>query len=145
MKSRFCFVAFAILALSLSGSAQHDQTAPQIVSMVQLLSSPERYDGKTVVVFGFLTIGQEDNNLYLGKGDYDNVLLANSIWVDVSREMLARSAELNLKYVRIVGVFRLGNAGHHGIAVGGLGSISDCRFWSAPDHPLSEKFRSPLN
>jgi len=91
-------------------------------------------------VFGFLTIGQENSNLYLGKADYDNVLLANSIWIDVSSEMLKKRAELEMKYVRIVGVFRLGPTFHkNSSAVGGISEISDCRFWSDPARPLSEK------
>jgi hypothetical protein len=108
---------------------------------VQLLSSPDKYDGKRVVAFGFLTIGQENNNLYFGKTDYDNDLLVNSIWVDVSNEMLKRIVELNMKYVRIVGVFHLGHEGRKSLSAGGIGEISDCAILSDPDHPFSEKLK----
>ena len=142
MGSRFAVVVFAMMLLSSSGLAQHNESAPPIVSMVQLLSNPNKYDGKPVVVFGFLTIGQENNNLYLGKADYDNVLLANSIWVDLSTEMLKNKTELEMKYVRIVGVFRLGPTFHkNSSAVGGISQISECRFWSDPAYPLSEKIQ----
>jgi hypothetical protein len=141
MRSRFVFVFFVILALSACGLAQKRHAAPPIVSIVQLLSSPDKYDGKHVVVFGFLTIGQENDNLFLGKGDYENALLANSIWVDISDGMVKQQNELHLKYVRIVGVFHLGNTGRNSPSVGGIGEISDCRVWSDPDHPFSEKLK----
>jgi hypothetical protein len=81
MHSRFAFVILAILFLSAFGKAQDSRTNPPIVSLVQLLSSPEKFDGKHIAVLGFLTIGQENNYLYLSKNDYDNAL-PNSIWVE---------------------------------------------------------------
>jgi len=141
MRSRFVLVGLAILALSAFGFAQDRQAAPQPVSLVQLLASPDKYDRKAVVVFGFLTIGQENNNLYLGKTDYDNALLTDSIWVDLSDDMLKKRNELHMRYVRLVGVFHLGHAGHSNSSVGGISGITDCRFWSDPDHPFSEKLK----
>jgi len=141
MRSRFAFLILAILALSKSGSAQAPHAEPPAVSIVQLLASPDKYDGKRVAAFGFLTIGQENNNLYFGKTDYDNDLLVNSIWIGLSNEMLKRIGELNMKYVRIVGVFHLGHEGRKSLAVGGIGEISDCAILSDPDHPFSEKLK----
>ena len=141
MQARFALVVLAILAFSTFGLAQDEHAAPPMVSMVQLLSSPDKYDGKRVVAFGFLTIGQENNNLYFGKTDYDNDLLVNSIWVDVSEEMLKKISELNMRYVRIVGVFHSGHEGRRALSVGGIGEISDCSVLSDPDHPFSEKLK----
>jgi hypothetical protein len=141
MRPRFAFLILALLALSKFGLAQDRQVGPPAVSIVQLLSSPDKYDGKRVVAFGFLTIGQENNNLYFGKNDYDNDLLVNSIWIGLSNEMLKRTVELNMKYVRIVGVFHLGHEGRKSLSVGGIGEISDCAVLSDPDHPFSEKLK----
>ena len=141
MRSRFVFATLAIVTYSAFGIAQEPHASPPIVSLVQLLSSPDKYDGKHVAVLGFLTIGQENNNLYLGKTDYDNALLPNSIWIGISDEMLKKRNELSMKYVRIVGVFHLGHDGRSNIYVGGIGEISDCSVLSDPDHPFAEKLK----
>ena len=142
MKLRFALLAVAALVLSTGGLATDRDTEPQIVSIVQLLSTPSDYDGKPIVVFGFLTIGQENNNLYLGKTDYDNELLANSLWVEPSRDMLKNSSGLDKKYVRIVGTFHRGHVGRERISVGGVSEIKECKFWSDPDHPFSERLKN---
>jgi hypothetical protein len=141
MRSRFALIILATLALSEPGLAQDHHATPPAVSIVQLLSSPEKYEGKRVVAFGFLTIGDENDNLYFGKTDFDNDLLVNSIWVDVSKEMLKKIPELNMRYVRIVGVFHSGHEGRRALSVGGIGEISDCSVLSDPDHPFSEKLK----
>jgi hypothetical protein len=134
-------VVLAMLALPMSVLAQDRQIAPQIVSIVQLLSSPERYDGQHIAVLGFLTIGMENNNLYLAKNDYDNALLPNSIRVHISDEMVKKSEELNMKYVRIAGVFHVGHLGRNGSSVGEIAEIFDCSVISDPNHPFSEKLK----
>jgi len=131
----------AILAFSSSGLSQGHYDDVPTVSLVQLLSSPDKYDKTRVVVLGFLTIGQENNRLYLGKNDYDNALLPNSIWVDISDKMIEQRSELTMKYVRLAGTFHLGYRGRSSILVGGIGEISDCSIVSDPDHPFSEKLK----
>ena len=141
MRSRFAFVAFAFVALAVAGIAQGSPTGLRTVSIVQLLSLPEKFDGKRIAVLGYLTIGQENNHLYLGRADYDNALLPNSIWVDVSDDMVKRRNELNMKYVRMVGVFHVDQEGRGGPTTGRLDQITDCVIISDPDHPLSEKLK----
>jgi hypothetical protein len=140
MRIAICFLVLAMMFLPPSGLAQHEEAAPPVVSIVRLLSNPDKYDGKRVAVLGFLTIGQENNYLYLGKNDYDN-LLPNSIWVDVSDEMVKKRSELSMKYVRMVGIFHQGHPWRSSIYVGGIGEISDCSVVSDPDHPFSEKLK----
>ena len=113
----------------------------QTVSIVQLLASPEKFDGKRIAVLGFLPIGPENNHLYLGKTDYDNGLASNSIAVHVSGDMVKRRDELNMKYVRIVGIFHLNQEGQELTTAGRLDQVTDCVMISDPDHPLSEKLK----
>src|SRR5580704_17864684 len=89
--------------------AQTSPTEPLKVSIIQLLATPERFEGKSVVVSGFLRIQQEADLLYLSKEDYDNVILSNALWIDVSRDMLKDREKIDLNYVRIVGTFRTGH------------------------------------
>jgi len=49
------------------------------VSIIQLLSSPEKYNNRFVRVYGFLSLDFEREKLFLHREDYENWLEANSI------------------------------------------------------------------
>ena len=118
---------------------------PSLVSMVQLLATPEKFDGKRIVVLGFLQIHQEADLLYLSKEDYDNVILGNTLWVDVTEEMGKRRETLGLKYVRLEGTFRAGNEMRNRVSVGGITDITSCELWSDPSDPREKKIsREPV-
>jgi hypothetical protein len=42
---------------------------PQHVSLIQLIATPAGYHGQPVLVSGYLTVGFEDDVLYLGEED----------------------------------------------------------------------------
>lgn len=54
---------------------------PQTVSLVQILASSEKYDGKFLRVEGFLHNKFEDSGLYLSQEDADHLNGRNGIWV----------------------------------------------------------------
>lgn len=83
---------------------------PEAQSKIRLIATPERFDGKTVTVIGFLRLEHEAYLLYLGKEDYDNVVLANALWVDATEDMGRSRDKLGMRYVKIVGTFRAGKA-----------------------------------
>jgi hypothetical protein len=143
MRSRIAAIPLFVCVLLTPVFAQAPKS-PKYVSIVQLLATPRKYDGKQVVVFGFLRIQQEGNRLYLGKADFDNVLLANSIWVEVSDDMVNRRLELDKKYVRVEGVFRIHRFGFNPRDAGGITEITTCEAWSDPEHPLSEEIQKKL-
>lgn len=108
------------------------------VSVMELIATPDRFDGKLVWVTGFLDLNLEGDVLYLHREDYQNLLRQNAIWVDTTEEMGKNRAGLNTKYVRILGTFRAGPRGNDRTLVGGITQIKEAKLWSDPAHPLAE-------
>jgi len=76
------------------------------ISIVALIANPEKYEGDTVMVAGFLNLEFEGNALYIHKDDYEHRIFKNSIWVDVDRDSLkSYFNKYNQKYVMVQGVF----------------------------------------
>jgi len=113
-------------------------------SMIRIIANPEKFDGKRVVVFGFVDFEREANLLFTDKERYDNVILTDALWVESSEQMGKSKDSLNLKYVRIDGTFRTGSKGRFQIAVGGITDIRSCTPWSDPTHPSRDKIRDLL-
>jgi len=125
-------------------AASRDEQVSQ-VSLLQLIATPSRFDGRVIGTFGFLALGRETPLLYLHKEDSENVLIPNAIWLEPTGEMRRDAAEITLKYVSIVGTFRAfesGAKGHNKIegVGGGLTNIKSCTVWSDPDHPLAHRY-----
>lgn len=125
--------------LSLTVIAQ--EHAPLKVSLVQLIATPEKFDGKLVSVQGFLAMGREGDLLYMSQADADNVLLPNAIWIRRTEKMGKDRPTLDMKYVRVVGIFRIAFHEHLGTPTGGIPEVKSAEFWSDPSHPMSQKIR----
>jgi hypothetical protein len=78
---------------------------PAAVTLVQLIANPEKFDGRLIRVIGFLRLQFEGDVLYLHREDYENTILGNGIWVNVTPAITQQSATLNLHYVLLEGVF----------------------------------------
>lgn len=142
---RTCFLVplvMLVLGVVCSSETATAPTRPPVVSIVQLIATPEKFDGKLVSVIGFLRLEHEGYLLYLGKEDYDNVVLANALWVDATEEMGKNREKLELKYVKIVGTFRAGHEKRNLFSPGGITDIKNCQFWSDPAHPLEGRVKS---
>lgn len=111
------------------------------MNVVQLIATPEKFDGKLISVIGFLRLDHEGYLLYLGKEDYDNAVLANALWVDATEKMGKNREKLELKYVKIVGTFRAGHEKRNLFSPGGITDIRNCQFWSDPAHPLEGQIK----
>ena len=139
-------VFFVLVILSLvsvcSPEANTPLAIPTVVSVIQLIATPEKYDGKLVSVIGFLRLEHEGYLLYLSKQDYDNVVLADALWVDATEDMGRRRGQLELRYVKIVGTFRAGHEKRNLFSPGGITDIQNCQFWSDPAHPLEDRIKS---
>jgi hypothetical protein len=78
------------------------------VDVIALIANPEKFDGKLIRVIGFLRLDSEGNVLYLHREDYENAILGDGIWVDVTPAVTKQSATLNMNYVLLEGVFSAG-------------------------------------
>jgi len=139
--------AFAILGItaltfiSPSGLGHAQQRPAVSVSLVQLIATPERFDGKQVRVVGFLGFGGvEGDGLHLHKDDYDNNT-GNAVAIDRTKEMLRDRAKLYGNYVVIEGVFRREEKPPTYVSTGRITSIQRCAFISQPDHPIAERLK----
>jgi|SRR5690348_9531462 len=140
---RYCWLVTAISLLSACMCAGENRPNPRVVSIVQLIATPERFDGKSVSVVGFLSLEYPEGYLlYLHKQDYDEGLLENSLWIDATEAMAKNRTELHLKYVKIVGTFRAGHEKRNLFSAGGITEIKACQFWSDPVHPFRERIKN---
>jgi len=103
-------------------TVQNGQDATGI-SLIQLISNPDKYDGKVVRLEGFLRIEFEGNALYLHQEDDDHMLTKNAIWVDVNPDIMKRRTTLNKKYVFLEGTFYAKDHGHMGLFSGSLHKV----------------------
>lgn len=116
------------------------------VSIIQLIATPERYDGKTVRVEGFLHYKFEDSELYLSKDDADHLNGKNGVWVsyttterlclqpdkDWSNRKQRTLSYFDEKWVLLEGTFDMKGHGHMGAASGTLADtyrVLESRRW----------------
>lgn len=102
---------------------------PTDVTLVRLIANPEKFDGKLIRVIGFLRLEFEGNVLYLHREDYENAILGDGIWVDVTPVVTKQSATLNMNYVLLEGIFSAGERGHMGMWSGTIKQVRRAQFW----------------
>ena len=100
------------------------------VSIVQLLATPEKYDGKLVRVIGVGNLEFEGNYLSLDKEDYA-YSAGNSIWIELGEKAISynEAKEYNGKYVIVEGFFDKKDRGHLAMFCGSIKNISRYQLW----------------
>jgi len=89
------------------------------VSVIQLLATPDRYDGLPVVVDGFCSVGFEDDALYLHKDDWMYRVTSNALRIEADPAIV--DDRYNKKHVTVFGVFSAAPPG--GLYGGRISSI----------------------
>ena len=130
MNNRPVFLLLAVLCWFVEPVAAEE---PLNVSMVQLIANPKDYDGKVVALIGFLTLEFEGNAIYLHRDDYTHAICKNGLWIDASADMVKRYAELDHKYVCVVGTFDAKEMGHMGLWSGSIQNVTRCQVWMQRD------------
>ncbi len=98
------------------------------VSVEQLITTPEKYDGKEIHVVGYLNLQFEENALYMNKSDYENRNYKKGIWVSLSTKQALKVKKVyNNKQVSIVGTFNATMKGHFGLWSGSIEKIKHVR------------------
>lgn len=122
-------VIFAFLMyVGLIGGVAADQ--PKDVSMIQLISDPQRFDGKMIRVIGYLHLEFEGNAIYLHREDFDRAIHQNGLWIELTESQLRTSAKLNNGYVIVEGIFSSMEKGHLGIWPGSIQHVNRLGNWS---------------
>ena len=124
-------VLACLLLLGWGAETAADNTVPraEIVSLVQLIATPERYDGRAVAVVGFLRLEFEGHCLYLHEEDYRHGIRKNAVWVMLNHTINDRSAELNMHYVILVGTFDAKHKGPMDPYSGSLVNVTAAKVW----------------
>ncbi len=101
------------------------------VSLVKLIATPEKYNGQTIQLIGYLSLDFEGRAIYLHQEDYEHGLGSNGFWVEFSSNIeKKRKMELfDKKYVIIIGTFNNGPSGHMGYFPGSLTNITRLDLW----------------
>ena len=124
------FLAFQILfGILLAAPSKAEE--PTNVTLVQLIANPEKFDGKLIRVIGFLRLEFEGNVLYLHREDYENSILGNGIWIDVTPQIEKETKTINMHYVIMEGIFSAKEHGHMGMWSGVLKYIRRAQLWRA--------------
>jgi hypothetical protein len=93
--------------INLSQSKQYNE-----VSIINLIATPKKYNGKLVRVMGYLNMKYENDAIYLHKEDYDLKLYKNSVGVEILRQVRDEEyyKKCNNKYVFVEGTFNMNRA-----------------------------------
>lgn len=95
---------------------------PVATSLLQLIGSPDAFDGRRVRVIGFAHLEFEGEGLFLHREDFENLLHKNALWLDVplKPEFIA----FNGRYMIVEGTFISGPRGHFGNYSGMIKDVS---------------------
>ena len=106
--------------------------------MIRLIASPERYDGKPVMVFGFYHLTPHSFHsasvLYLHKEDYEHELTLNSLLVE-----RPEGTEFNDGYAVVTGIFSTQINGEFGNWDAGIRNVTELREWRPVMYGPSER------
>lgn len=123
--------------------SEEEQWRP-IVSMVQLLSAPDKYDKKRLMIIGYFKMGAEDNAIYLSKEHADNWLLNSRIWINVPAGESGKYQEFVNGYVLVDGEFTMNPERNGQYAPGSISIVKMGRWPPSTDLiPNKEKSQSP--
>ena len=108
-------------------SPQH----PLFISIIQLIANPDAFDGKHVVVSGYVCIEHEGTCVYLHREDSEQALIKNGLWLQVNDVAATgtKEAEVNKHYAMVAGRFNAKNQGHLRLCSGSLEQITRMQPW----------------
>jgi len=132
-----CAVVFCVKlfknSLIESGYSKTPNSANQYakdVTMVQLIATPDKYDGELVRVIGIGNLEFEGNCISLSKEDL-KYGIGNSIWIELGERAISyeEAQKYNGEYVIIEGIFDKDDCGHMDMFCGSIKSINRYELW----------------
>ena len=117
---------------SISSPTEADEIRPRegIIPMVRLLVTPEKYDGKKVMVFVVVQAGFEIQGAFESRGAA--IHPSNGIWIDGD---LSKYYTDDVRWYGgyVAGTFHAGKRGHMGMWSGSIGELDRLDLWPLPD------------
>jgi hypothetical protein len=96
---------------------------PSDLSMISLISNPERLDGQRVRLHGYVHFEFEGDAVYLSREDMEHHLYKNGLWVSLAKQISPASCQDT--YALIEGTFRA-EKGHMSLWSGAVTEIARC-------------------
>jgi hypothetical protein len=101
------------------------------VSIIQLISNPEKFDGRYVRIIGFVRLEFEGDAIYLHHDDYKYGIYSNGLWLNITKGCCGKDLKsADRKYVLVEGTFDIKNKGHMGLWSGSIKNIKRFQVWS---------------
>jgi uncharacterized secreted protein with C-terminal beta-propeller domain len=109
------------------GTAGGFAVAP--VSLINLIATPEKYDGKWVQVEGVCSFEFEGNALYLSRDDRNHLITKNAIWASwdtlgAQPYDLPFMFKFDGRHVLVEGYFDSNSKGHMGLFSGAITNVT---------------------
>jgi len=104
-------VAGAVIA-ALSSAPDAQDRRDMTVSLIQLIADSRSFDGKRVVVTGYVTLEADNTAVYLHETDAAYGIVRNGLWLDVPVGGESHRARFHRRYVLIEGTFSARRRGH---------------------------------
>jgi hypothetical protein len=134
----FAFLTAAMLSNFALSASFGKVRQVENVSVISLIASPEKYDGKPVRVTGAVRLEFEGKALCLHQEDLTQRLYANCLWIQPDVNALAADertlSALNNQYVILEGTFRKDERGHRSMYSGAVTGI-----WRVQSREQTEK------
>ena len=130
-----------------SETTQLRESPLTVTSIVRLIATPDKFEGRQIMVEGFMNVEFEGNAIYLHKDDYENGLYSNGLWISLTedQEKEIDSLNLNKSYVLLEGTFNSDGHGHLGLWSGEIINITEIKRQQGGPPPIREiiKFSPP--
>ena len=108
----------------------------KVVSLVELIANPEKFDGQRVIVQGFVRLEFEGTGLYFHEEDYRHGLRYNAVGLSTTYKERDQAKDFDLQYCTIIGTYHAVSAGYVGLW---SGSLSNVKFVGGTSGPATER------
>jgi hypothetical protein len=115
-------LGFVVIA-SLSTSSRAEDPRDRAVSLIQLIANPASFDGKRVVLTGYVTLEAENTAVYLHESDAKYGVARNGLWLDVPLGGESHRVQFHAQYVLMEGTFNARRRGHRELFSGTIENV----------------------
>jgi hypothetical protein len=115
-------VGFAVIAAATSAPGARE-ARDMTVSLIRLIADPGSFDGKRVLVTGYVMLEAENTAVYLHESDASYGIFSNGLWLDVPLGGESHRARFHRRYVLVEGTFNARRRGDRDAFGGSLENI----------------------
>lgn len=123
-----CLLALSLAVLGCKERPVSEEIEP--ISLIQLISQPEEYDGMHIAAVGVLRLDFEGTALYYSSEDARLGIPMNAIWLSIEPPDIKKYQNLKQEYVIVHGFFDADRKGHMGLHRGSIVKIES--IWPLP-------------